>query len=882
MKAIARNLPFGLFLAFLPCAAQSTVGWPVYNGGPGADHYSQLTQIDRANVNKLTVAWTYNTGEKGDIQDNPLIVGGTLYAYTPTQKVIALDAATGELKWKFDSGIRGTQPVRGVAYWTGGKDERIFAGVMNFLYCLDARTGKPVPSFGENGRIDLRKNLRGDYEHQSIVLTTPGIIYKDLIIVGGRNPESHPAPPGDIRAYDVRTGALRWTFQTIAHPGEPGYDTWPPDAWKTAGAANNWAGMALDAQHGIVYVPTGSAVMDFYGGDRVGNDLYADTLLALDAGTGKLLWHFQGVHHDLWDRDFPAQPALYTVQRDGKTIEALAQITKQAYIYLFNRLTGQPLFPIHELPYPASTVPGEVTSPTQPKPDAPAPFGCQQLTEAMLTNRTPQAHAWAVSQFRTFQNGGQFVPFAVGKQTVVFPGFDGGGEWGGAAIDPVNDVLYVGSTEMAWTGGLVPAAQQGSAGQKIYQSDCALCHGVNRAGNPPTFPSLIGVLGRLSPEQVRDNIIHGKGRMPGFPSLDASQLAALLAYLRAGPAPSARPAEHEKRDPAPVATDSEAKAGAAVFAQNCSICHGANRAGHPPIFPSLIGELTRQTPAQIHDRIIHGKGRMPPLPNLTEAQISEVIAFLRTSPAPSAGHSKTEEMPAAQPEDKAGAAVYADHCAICHGDHREGIPPSFPALLGVGSRLTAGQIVNQIHHGKGRMPAMPDIQGPELKSLLRFLGAGGSASADPPATAAPQNKYVFTGYRKFLDPDGYPAIAPPWGTLNAIDLKTGKYLWKIPLGEYPALVKQGIRNTGSELYGGPIVTGGGLVFIGATVYDRKFHAFDSTSGKLLWQTELPYAGIATPSTYMVDGRQYVVIAASGGRDPKGPVGGEYIAFALPR
>ena len=258
------------------------------------------------------LAWSFDTGEKGGLQDNPLIVGRTLYAYTPTQKVVALDAATGKLKWKFDSGAGGTQPARGMAYWTDGKEERIFAGIMN----LSLLPGRRQPdsrwrAFGEGGRIDLRKDLRGDYRQQSVALTTPGIVYKDLIIVGGRNPEAHPAPPGDIRAFDVHTGKLRWSFHTIPHPGEPGYETWPPDAWKTAGAANNWAGMSLDEKHGIVYVPTGSAVMDFYGGDRVGNDLYADTLLALDANTGKRLWHFQGVHHDIWDRDFPAQPALF-------------------------------------------------------------------------------------------------------------------------------------------------------------------------------------------------------------------------------------------------------------------------------------------------------------------------------------------------------------------------------------------------------------------------------------------------------------------------------------------------------------------------------------------------------------------------------------------
>lgn len=687
------------------CAAQSQVGWTVYNGGPEGDHYSPLDQINRDNVHNLQVAWRYDTGETGGLESNPLIVGRTLYAYTQTQKVIALDAATGELKWKFDAGIHGRQPNRGVAYWNDGRHGRILAGVMNYLYCLDAETGRPIASFGENGRIDLRKGLRGDYRKQSIALTTPGIVYKDMIIVGGRNPESHPAPPGDIRAYDVRTGKLRWRFHTIPRPGEPGHETSPPGAWKTAGAANNWAGMAVDVKRGIVYAPTGSAVMDFYGGDRVGDDLYANTELALDANTGKLLWYFQGVHHDLWDRDFPSPPALFTIQHDGKTIDALAQTTKQGYLYLFNRLTGEPLFPIHEHPYPASTVPGEVTSLTQPAPDWPEPFARQRLTEDMLTTRTPEAHDWAVKTFRTFRNGGQFYPFAVDRQTVVFPGFDGGAEWGGPAIDPTTNILYVDATEMAWTGGLTAAKPISDAGAGIYQQQCALCHGPDLKGSPPTFPSLVGVAKRLSDAKMIHSIHMGSGRMPGFPGIQGAELTSLLAFVRAG---------------------------------------------------------------------------------------------------------------GAQPEQ--------------------------------GSKETS----EALERGK------------------------------PKALEGGQEKYTFTGYRKFLDPDGYPAIAPPWGTLSAIDLATGKYLWKIPLGEYPELARQGMKNTGSEVYGGPVVTAGGVLFIGATVYDRKFRASDSRTGKLLWETELPFSGVATPSTYMIDGRQYVVIATSSGRDPKCPPGGAYVAFALPR
>jgi glucose dehydrogenase len=774
------------------CAAQNT-DWPVYNGSANGEHYSPLTQINRSNVSKLQVAWTFDTGEKGGIQDNPLIVGRVLYAYTPTQKIVALDAATGKPIWKFDSGIVGEQPARGMAYWTDGKEHRLLAGVMNYLYCLDADTGKPISTFGEDGRIDLRKGLREPYEEQSIALTSPGIVYKDLIIVGGRDPETHPAPPGDIRAYNVRTGALVWTFHTIPRPGEPGYETWPKDSWKLAGAANNWAGMSLDAERGIVYAPTGSAVFDFYGGDRVGDDLYANCILALDAATGKLLWHFQGVHHDIWDRDFPSPPALLTLHRNGQTIPALAQTTKQGYIYLFNRVTGEPLNPIHEHPYPASAVPGEVTSPTQPLPDTPAPFARQRLTADDLTNRSPEIHAWAEKEFSHLRSNGQFYPFALDKLTIVFPGYDGGAEWGGPAIDPNTDVLYVNANEMAWLGGLIPATQTGNRGELVYQSQCAVCHGEDRSGAPPAFPSLVGILDRLTVQQVTDTIHGGKGRMPSFPNVGADDLTALLEYLR-GPAP--------------------------------------------------------------------------------QGEKSSAAKELSTVPAQSTAEQA--------PSDKAGAKLYLNRCAMCHGARMQGNPPAVPILAGVGNRLTAAQITYRIHQGKGAMPPMPDIQGADLDALLRYLGAGEHGDSNPAEAANPPDRYIFTGYRKFLDPDGYPAIAPPWGTLSAIDLKTNQYLWKIRLGEYPELVKQGITNAGTETYGGPIVTAGGVLFIGSTVADRKFHAFDTRNGKLLWETVLPFAGVATPATYMIDGRQYVVIAASGGRDPRSPVGGEYVAFALPR
>jgi quinoprotein glucose dehydrogenase len=672
-------------------ASEVTSDWPAYGGVPENTRYSSLAQINRKNVKELSVAWSFDTGEQGGLQTSPIIVDGKLFGITPTQKIFALDAGTGKLLWKFDSGIKGTQPDRGLAYWSSENEKRVLVGVMNFLYALDAGTGKPIATFGTEGRIDLRGDLGRHPEKQSVVLTSPGAVYKDLIIVGGRNPETLPAPPGDVRAYDVRFGKLRWAFHTIPHPGEFGYETWPQDAWKYSGAANNWAGMAVDPKHGIVYVPTGSAAFDFYGANRVGDDLFANCLIALNAETGERIWHFQGVKHDLWDRDFPSPPTLVTVNRDGKQIDAVAQTSKQGFVYLFDRANGKPLFPIAYRRYPPSTVPGEVAAAEQPLPAKPAPFARQFLSEDMLTSRTAEAHQWAVEHFRKFRSEGQFVPFSLGKDTVIFPGFDGAAEWGGSAVDVQTAILYVNANEMAWTGALAADTAENSP-KALYMSQCSICHGERMTGSPPAIPSLAGVGDRLSPQQIGLTIKNGKGRMQAFTNLEDGQLSALVDFLLSG---------------------------------------------------------------------------------------------------------NSKELPSSEP------------------------PP-------------------------------------------------------------PGMNYRFTGYHRFLDPDGYPAISPPWGTLNAINLNTGEYVWKINLGEYPELAAKGLKNTGTENYGGPVVTAGGLVFIGASNFDKKFRAFDKATGELLWETTLPFSGNATPATYAVNGRQYVVIAAGGGKDPKSPSGGVYVAFALPQ
>jgi quinoprotein glucose dehydrogenase len=664
--------------------------WATYGGGPDQIRYSTLSEINRTNVTKLQVAWTYDSGESGGLQTQPIVVDDILFAITPSHKVFALRAGTGEPLWTFNAGIKSSGANRGLMYWADGADRRVYGAVGHFLYALDAARGHPVASFGDNGRIDLRRDLGRDPEAQSVHLTTPGVVYKDLLIIGGRVSESLPASPGDIRAYDARTGMLRWSFHTIPHPGEPGYETWSKNSWRENGGANSWPGMALDRARGVVYVPTGSAAEDFYGVNRVGDNLYANSLIALNAETGKRIWHFQFVRHDIWDRDLPAPPSLVSVRRNGRRIDAVAQSTKQGYVFLFDRINGRPLFPIEYRRFQRSDVPGEVTAPRQPIPAKPPPFARSALTSESVTARTPEARAWALAELANFKNGGPFAPFTVGRQTVIFPGFDGGAEWGGQAFDPETGLYYVNANDLAWTGGLEPSATANTS-----------------------------------------------------------------------------------------------------------------------------------------------------------------------------------------------SGLYRQHCASCHRDDLTGTPPQIPTLVGLSGRRTRGEILGVIQKGAGRMAGFPNLPDRILNAIVDYLITGKDSPVAPHETK-PLLEYRFTGYRKFLDPDGYPAVAPPWGTLTAIDLNTGEFAWRIPLGEYPELVALGVKDTGSENYGGPIVTAGGLVFIGATNFDRKFRAFDKATGQLLWETTLPFSGNATPATFQVGGRQLVVIAAGGGKGRQGsPSGGVYVAFALP-
>jgi len=701
MKSLFRAVLFAAPLA----AFAADRNWAGYLGDAGGTHFSTLRTIDARNVKQLVRAWEFHAGDqppgnRSQIQCNPLVIDGVLYGTTPALSLFALDAATGRERWRFkpanESGARVPQGInRGVAWWREGGEQRLLFGAGRFLHAIDPATGQLIATFGEGGKIDLLEGLDCDTTGMALAATTPGAVYRDLIIMPMRLAENLPAAPGHIRAFDVRTGQRRWIFHTIPHPGEFGHDTWPAEAWKNSGAANCWAGLVVDHERGLAFVPTGSAAFDFWGGDRLGANLFANCLIALDAATGKRKWHFQFVHHDLWDRDLPAAPVLCEVTRGGKKIAAVAQVTKSGHVWVFDRETGESLFPWREEPVPASELQGEVAAKTQPMPLKPAPFARQVFTEAEATDRTPAAREAVLGRLRMAQPHRPWDPPSE-RGTVILPGFDGGAEWGGPAVDP-RGVLYVNGNEMAWMLQMVPTAVYGSGPKGIYAQLCMGCHGPNREGNAAAnIPNLQAVGTRLKPEEISTQLRTGKGMMPSFSFLPAAAREALVRFLVS-----------------PEAED-----------------------------PRNAREITA-----------------------------------------------------------------------------------------------------------------------------------------PSSTGPARSPYATTGYNRFLDPDGYPALRPPWGTLSAIDLNTGEYRWKRPLGELPELTAQGVPPTGTENYGGPVVTAGGVIFIAATK-DEKFRAFASATGELLFEAQLPAGGYATPATYEAGGRQFVVIACGGGK--MGTKSGDsYVAFALP-
>ncbi|RZK68421.1 MAG: c-type cytochrome, partial [Pedobacter sp.] len=497
--------------------------WAEYLGGPDRSHYSSLTQINIGNISKIRKIWEYKSGDSGQVQCNPIIVDDVLYGVTATNQVFAIDAANGTQKWKYIQPGEGTSNTnRGVTYWNDGDDKRILYGYNASLYALNAETGLPVKSFGDGGKVSLKAGLEANAKDRYVVSNTPGTLFEDLIIMPLRVGEDEGAAIGYIQAFNVKTGKVAWVFKTMPDAGEPGSETWPADikVKQEVGGANSWPGMSIDREKEIIYIPTGSAAFDFYGGNRLGKNLFANCLIALNARTGKYIWHYQLVHHDVWDRDLPAPPNLLTVKQKGKIIDAVAQVTKNGYVFIFNRLTGQPLFPIDEKPFPKSDMPGEKTWPTQPIPRLPAPFARQNVSENDISHIAENRQE-LIEIFRKARKG-TFQPLSL-TPTILLPGADGGAEWGGAAVDP-EGILYVNSNEMPWLFSLSENkknhSENLSSGHSLYNNTCITCHGAELKGNPASgFPSLVNIKTRVSRKEISTLITNGRGMMPGHSQL---------------------------------------------------------------------------------------------------------------------------------------------------------------------------------------------------------------------------------------------------------------------------------------------------------------------------------------------------------------------------
>ena len=695
------KVPATVILAISACGfillnENSGRDWPEYNGDGDRNHYSKLTQINKDNVQQLKLAWTYasggadTTGNRSQMQCNPIVIDGILYGVSAGTQAFALDASAGKEIWKTSLKDNAGTTSRGVTYWADGKNKRIFFGAGKWLYALHAETGKPMSGFGENGRINLKEGIDRPGADNYVLSNTPNTIYKNLIIVGTRVNESETALLGDIRAYDVLTGKKIWTFHTIPDKGELGYDTWQnqPARQKTGGA-NSWAGMAIDRKRGIIYIPTGSAAYDFYGGNRPGKNLFANCLLALNASTGKLIWYYQMVHHDIWDRDPPCPPNLVTLKRNGKNIDAVVQITKQGYVFVFDRVTGKPVFPIKETKFRQDGVPGEKPFATQPVPTLPLPFTRQSFTENMLNPFVADKDSLQ-NLIKKARTGSAYIPIGF-DMTIFYPGTDGGAQWGGAAADP-EGIMYIPAKEI------------------------------------PVYTSLV---------------------------------------------------KKEKSDDKMVG-------GAKLYQLNCAACHGEDKAGnHDGSYPSLVHIEKRLTEKQVHELLLKGRGMMPTFSHVSEGERKAVVDFIF-------------------------------------------------------GKFSENKVVS-------------------------------SQNTEVP--------YQHTGYNRWYDRNGYPVSQPPWGTLTAVNLNDGQRRWQVPLGEYKELTTKGILPTGTDNYGGPLLTESGLLFIAASK-DEYFRALDKENGKIIWSVKLPAAGYASPSTYSVNGKQYIVIACGGGK--LGTKSGDrFVAFALP-
>jgi len=696
-KALLRQPGLFIYLLLIPlwqfCAQPDDKHrtWEKYSADLHGTKYSSLDQINRGNVTQLQPAWVYQTGDMSErpastIQCNPIIVGDTMFITTQKFKLVALNAANGTEFWKFDPSYqRGGHGVnRGVVYWADGNDRRILYVAAQYLYSVDADKGTLVESFGNNGKVDLKLGLGRDVSELLVTATTPGVIYKDLLILGSALGEGpRPSAPGHIRAFDVRTGEIKWIFHTIPHPGEFGYETWSEDSWTKTGGANSWAGFTLDMERGLVFCGTGSPTYDHWGGDRTGQNLFGNSILALRAETGERVWHYQVVHHDLWDYDVACPPNLVTIKKDGQEIDALAQPTKMGHLFVLDRETGEPIFPIEEQPVPASTVPGEESWPTQPFPPASLRYSGQSFSLDQVTDISEEAANHVREQIKDWRLGDIFLPPGI-QASAMLPQFNGG------------HLVVNCSNELEWI-----------------------------------------------------------SMVPSKPASDLSQ--------------------H--------------RFGRDLYGTLCSWCHFQGSST-----PSL---------SELKDRV---------------------------------------------PE----------------------VPRSY--------------VIETMNSGRGIMPSFSNLSQTEKEAIVAYLWDEGHDLIIDPTTAefslSNHAPYVSTGHNEIKDHEGFPANKPPWGMLTSIDLNKGEIAWQVPLGTYPELEARGYPATGTFNMGGPAITKGGLVFIGAAM-DERFHAYDKETGELLWEFQMDAGGYATPSVYEIDRKQYVVIAAGGGGKPGTKPGDKFYCFALP-